>query len=135
MRRYRLIPHTADIGMMAYGETLAEAFGNAAYGMFAIMTDMRRVRELEPRRFEVRTKDLEGLLFDWLNHLLYYFDTEKLLFRRFEVTLEDAHLSAQCYGERFDPARHEIKLGIKSATYYMLKVDSKRNRVRVIFDV
>ena len=41
---YRFISHTADTGLVAQGDTLAEAFANAAAGMFAIITDLRRVR-------------------------------------------------------------------------------------------
>jgi SHS2 domain-containing protein len=40
-----------------------------------------------------------------------------------------------CYGERYDPARHRLKTGIKSATYHMLEVDAEKHRVRVIFDI
>jgi len=135
MPRYRLIPHTADVGLFAYGKSLDEAFANAAYGMFAVMTNLRKVRETEERHFSIAEKDKEGLLFEWLNRLLYLFDVEHLLFRRFEVELEDTHLTAICYGEKFDPLRHRIAIGVKSATYYMMEVDEKRNRVRIVFDV
>ena len=135
MPRYRLIPHTADMGLFAYGKTLDEAFANAAYGMFAVMTDLRKVREVESRRISIMEKDKQSLLFEWLNRLLYIFDVEHLLFKRFEVKLNGTHLSATCSGEKFDPLRHKMTIGVKSATYYMMEVDEKRNRVRVVFDV
>ena len=136
MPKFKLIEHTADIGLTAYGKTLAEAFANAAYGMFSIMTEVRRVREREARRVELNDKEPEMLLFDWLNSLLYFFDVETLLFKRFDVELFDGNnLKAICYGEKYDPLRHQIKLGVKSATYHLLKVDKDKNQVRVIFDV
>jgi len=136
MRRFKLIEHTADIGLVAYGRTLAEAYGNAAYGMFSIMTDLRKIRETESRVVELNEADAEALLFEWLNRLLYIFDVEKLLFKRCEVVEFDGNkLKAVCHGERFDPLRHRIKLGVKSATYHMLKVDREKNRVQVILDV
>jgi SHS2 domain-containing protein len=135
MLRYRQIAHTADIGIEAFGKDLGEAFSNAAYGMFAIMTDVKKIREAESREFELREKDLEGLLFAFLNRLIRSFDVEHLLFRRCEVKLAGASLKATCYGERFDPARHEIKTGIKGATYHSLEVDRESSRIRVIFDV
>ena len=136
MKRYKLIEHTADTGLIAYGSSLAEAFGNAAYGMFSIIAELDRVRETETRRFEVSSNDLEGLLFEWLNRLLYYFDVDMLLFKRFEISiLPENRLKAICYGEKYDPLRHRLKTGVKSATYYMLKVDDIKNEVQVIFDV
>lgn len=136
MKRYQLIEHTADVGLIAYGKTLAEAFGNAAYGMFSIIAELRRVREIESRRLELSEKDWDGLLFEWLNRLIYFFDVEMLLFKRFDIKVFDGcELKAICYGEKYDPYRHQLKTGVKSATYHMLKVDREKNRVQVIFDV
>jgi SHS2 domain-containing protein len=135
MPKFKLIEHTADIGLTAYGKTLAEAFANAAYGMFSIMAELKGVAEKESRQVELHGADIETLLFDWLNSLLYYFDVEGLLFKRFDVSLPGGGLKATCYGEKYDPARHQIKLGVKSATYHMLNVDRVKNQVRVIFDI
>ena len=136
MKRYRFIEHTADIGLIAYGSTLAEAFGNAAYGMFSIIAELGTVRETESRQLEVNDNDLEGLLFEWLNSLIYFFDVEMLLLKRFEISnLAENRLKAICYGEKYNPSRHQLKTGVKSATYHMLKVDREKNEVQVIFDI
>jgi len=136
MKRYRLIEHTADIGLIAYGKTLADAFGNAAYGMFSIIAELKKVREVESRQIELEGNDMEGLLFDWLNTLIYFFDTETLLFKKFDISeLTENRLKAICHGERYDPSRHRLKIGVKSATYYMLKIDKNRNQIQVIFDI
>ena len=136
MKRFRVIEHTADTGLVAYGHSLAEAFANAAYGLFSIITELNQVREIESRPVTVSADDTEGLLFDWLNHLIYIFDVEYLLFKRFDITEFTKHnLKATCWGERYDSSRHQLKLGVKSATYHMLKVDGEKNRVQVIFDV
>jgi SHS2 domain-containing protein len=136
VKRYRLIEHTADVGLIAYGGNLVEAFGNAAYGMFSIIAELRAVREVESRQVKLEGKDLEALLFDWLNNLLYFFDTDMLLLRKFDVSkLGEDCLEAVCYGEKYDSSRHRLKIGVKSATYHMLKVDRGKNQVRVIFDI
>lgn len=136
MRRFELIEHTADIGIKAYGNNLEEAFANAAYGMFSIIAELNEVKEKEMRRVEINEEDLESLLFEWLNSLLYYFDVETLIFKRFDIIeFGEDHLKADCYGEKYDSARHRLKTAVKSATYYMLEVDKAKNRVQVIFDV
>lgn len=136
MKKFELIEHTSDIGLAAYGKTLAEAFANAAYGMFSIIAELDSVREAESRRVEVSGDDIEGLLFEWLNSLLYYFDVETLLFCGFDILeFEDTRLVAVCRGEKYAPSRHRLKTGVKSATYHMLEVDREKNKVRVIFDV
>lgn len=136
MKRFRLIEHTADTGLIAYGHSLAEAFANAAYGLFSIMAELRQVREVESRPVTVSGEDSESLLFEWLNSLIYVFEVEHLLCKRFDITEFTEHnLKAICRGERYDPSRHHLKIGVKSATYHMLKVDGEKNRVQVIFDV
>ncbi|MDD5127377.1 MAG: archease [Dehalococcoidales bacterium] len=136
MRKYRLTEHTADIGLVAYGSNLSETFANAAYGMFAIITNPRKIRERESRRVQISALDTEILLAEWLNRLIYYFDARMLLFKRFEISeLSDTHLTSVCHGEKFDAARHEIKMGIKAATYHNLAIDRAKNRVRVLFDI
>ncbi|MFH1650587.1 MAG: archease [Chloroflexota bacterium] len=134
--RFRLIGHTADVGLIADGNSLAEAYAAAARGMFAIITDIRKVRGKESRRVTVTADDREGLLFEWLNHFLYLFDVEMMVFSRFDIMeLGEKRLTAEAYGEKFDPSRHPLKTGVKSATYHLLEVDGAQHRVRVIFDV
>jgi len=136
VRRFQLIEHTADTGLVAYGKTLAEAFANAAYGLFSIIAELDTVNETESRTLEINEDDREGLLFEWLNSLIYFFDVEMLLFKRFDIIRLTGHqLTAICYGEKYDPSRHHLKMGVKSATYHMLKVDEEKNQVQVIFDV
>ena len=136
MKRFQLIDHTADIGMVAYGRSLAEAFANAAYGLFSIIAELKPVKEIESRQLELNEDDTEALLFEWLNRLIYLFDVEMILLKRFDVTDFDGHgLKATCYGEKYDPSRHRLKTGVKAATYHMLKVDKEKNQVRLIFDV
>jgi SHS2 domain-containing protein len=136
MKRYELIEHTADMGLAAYGKDLPEAFANAAYGMFSIMAELDNVKETESRRVEINEDNEATLLFEWLNSLLYYFDVEMLIFKRFDIAeFNEKRLVAQCYGEKYDPARHRLKTAVKSATFHMLKIDREKNRVQVIFDV
>lgn len=136
MKKFELIEHTADIGLRAGGETLAEAFANAALGMFSLMVELENVTEKESRQVEVKADDIEGLLFEWLNSLLYYFDVEMILFCRFDIIeFGDTRLKATCYGEKYDSSRHSLRMGVKSATYHQLEVDREKNSVRVIFDV
>jgi SHS2 domain-containing protein len=135
-KRFDLIEHTADIGIKAYGQTLSEAFSNAAYGLFSIITDLRKVRTTESRIVEIRAEKQEDLLFEWLNQLIYYFDAEQLLIKKCDIQKFNINnIKAVCYGEKADLSRHKMKLGVKAATYHRLKVDPQQNQVEVILDI
>ena len=80
---------------------------------------------------------MESLLVAWLNELIYLFDVDNFLLKRFDISrLTETELKARAYGEKVDTSRHNLKLGIKAATYHMLKVENgKTNMVQVIFDI
>ena len=137
MKRFDIINHTADIGIVAYGKELKEAFANAAYAMFTLIADLEGVEETVCHEIEVQAEDRESLLVSWLNELLYLFDTEGIIFSRFKIKeLGETGLKAEGYGEPLDKTRHSLKSGVKAATYHMLRM-SKDNgySIRVIFDV
>ncbi|MFW6149945.1 MAG: archease [Chloroflexota bacterium] len=135
-KRFELIEHTADTGLRAYGTNLPEAFANAAYGLFSIITDLRTVRQRETRDVVVQAHDIEELLFDWMNQLIYLFDVDHILLKRFDmIEFGPTALRASCRGEDYDPSRHQLRTEVKSATYHMLQVNGQNNTVRVIFDI
>ena len=138
MKKFDVVEHTADIGVVAYGTDMREAFANAAYGMFSLMADLKQVREETSRYIEAEAGDRESLVVSWLNELLYMFDVERIIFKRFDILeLTSTRLKADAYGEKADASRHKLRGGVKAATYHMLKVSKDRGRwsVRVIFDV
>jgi len=135
--RFEFFDHTAEVGLLAYGSDLKEAFANAAYGLISFLTDPETVRAEVARDIEVTAQDQAALVVAWLNELLFLLGVENLLFRKFEVTeLDETRLRARAYGEVVDPARHRIKTEVKSATYHLLSVEkNERWRIRVILDV
>lgn len=138
MKKFDVIEHTADTGIVAYGADLKEAFSNAAYGMFSLMADLEQVKEEISRRVEVEAEDRESLAVSWLNELLYLSEVQGIICRRFDVVeLTDNKLKAVVYGEKVDISRHGLRGGVKAATYHMLRVvEGKDNcSIRVIFDV
>ena len=137
MLEFEVIDHTADLGIVARGESVDEVFVNAARGMFSLIVDLDTVAELTNQEIIVEAPDQEELLVTWLNELLYLFDAENLVFSRFEIIdLGNEYLSAIAYGEEFDPARHNIKSHIKAATYHMLRLQRQDGfRAQIILDV
>jgi SHS2 domain-containing protein len=136
-RDFEIIDHTADVGVVAYGANLGQAFGNAAKALFSLIVELDSVREALYRGIELTADDEASLLVEWLNELIYVFDTEHVLFKRFEVSVTDGGwLRASCYGDKVNRSRHRLKTGVKAATYHMLEISNDNGyRVRVIFDI
>ena len=134
---FEIIDHTADVGIIAYGANMNQAFANAARALFSLITELDDVDEVVHRDTELTATDEESLLVEWLNELIYLFDVENILFKRFDITrLDNTRLKARSYGEKVDSSKHKLKMGVKAATYHMLKVDKDDGcKVQVLFDI
>ncbi len=134
---FRVLEHTADVGLVAFGGDLPQTFANAARGMFSLLADRRRVRRRDRFPISVKAADREGLLVAWLEELLFLFETQGVLLTEFQIShLDSNHLEATAVGEPIDPARHSIKIGIKGVTYHQLKIERQDGyRAQVIFDI
>ena len=136
MKQYELIEHTADVGVKAYGKTIAEAFEHAAKGMFDIITDESTIEPVGQYDIQLEAPDLEQLLVDWLSLLIFLNDAQDLVFGKFQVTLTANRLTASVFGEKYDTKKHRMGVEIKAVTYHMLQVQ-KNNPifVQVLFDI
>jgi SHS2 domain-containing protein len=135
---YYQLFHTADVAWRIRGESLATLFANAAAALTATLTDRRYVRGREIREVVIEAPDREALLVDWLNRLLYLFDTEGFLARDIQVMfLNDQRLQSRVRGEIFDPDRHPQKTAVKAATYHHLEIIPKNGgwQATVILDL
>ncbi len=129
MKKFEFFDHTSDVGVIAYGKTIEEAFENSALGVFELMTDTSKVRR--ESKFEVKVDgiDMENLLYRWIEALLAEYDYSLTLFSDFHVKIDQDsfNLVGEAYGERFNPNVHERRTVVKAMTYHELEI--KRNGV------
>lgn len=138
MGTFELMEHTADVGVVATGDTLAEALAWVAKGVFSVIADMERVASRSVQEVSVTSSDRNALVVDWLNELLYRYEAEGFLAKDFQVAVDETEtrLSARCAGEPFDPLHHDILTSIKAATYHELAVTHDGEwRIQVVLDV
>ncbi|PIU52016.1 archease [Candidatus Desantisbacteria bacterium CG07_land_8_20_14_0_80_39_15] len=144
MNKFKIIEHTADIGIEAYGKDLNELFVNAARGMFSIITNPKKINNVEQVKIEISQVTLEDLLRSWLDELLYKQSTDEILFKKFDVKVDEREirLDGKASGEKFDAKKHQLKTEIKAVTYHQLEIQryAGKNKkfayiARVIFDV
>lgn len=137
--RYEPLEHTAEAGIVARGATLAEAFANAAEGMYALMLDLEGITEREERVVQLEDDSPEALLVDWLLELLFLTETQGLVFRRFAVDeLTERRLRGRAWGEPFDAERHRShNVMVKAVTHHLLEIGREDGgyRVQVLFDI
>lgn len=114
--------HEADVGVRGIGPTRADAFAQAATAMTAVVTDPESVVDRTAVAISCQAPEDALLLADWLNALILEMAVRHVLFRRFEVAIEDGRLEATAWGEAVDVARHQPAVELKGATYTALDV-------------
>jgi SHS2 domain-containing protein len=119
--------HGADIGVRGRGPTPAAAFEHAAVALTAVVTDPAKVRPVESVRLRCHGTDLELLLYDWLNSLVFHMATRRLLFSDFRVQIAGADLEGEARGEPVDVARHTPAVEVKGATFTELAVRQEQD--------
>jgi SHS2 domain-containing protein len=98
---------------------------------------LESVRPCVCKRFVITGKELDYLLVDWLNELLFAFEVEHLLLSRFDVSVDSSGLVATTCGEAIDFSRHRLEHEIKAITYHGLKVvrENGTYHAEVIVDI
>ena len=137
-KRFEILDHTADIGLIVYGENLRVLYENAGEAFFHIITDLRKVRRRVEKRIDIKGESLDRLMVDWLSELLYLHDVESLLFKGFKVdSVGEGGLKAIVKGEPFQEGVHVIKTQVKAVTYHRIEVrqENGRWRAQVILDL
>jgi SHS2 domain-containing protein len=141
-KQYEYLEHTADIKFLAYGRTLEELFENAALAMFNVMIDTDKVSGETAKEVFLKSSDLESLLVDWLSELLYLFEVDEIVFRKFQVKEirdegSEYSITARASGEKFYPESHPFETEIKAVTYNQLEIEKTADgwKAQVVVDI
>lgn len=134
MKNFEILEHTADLKIRAYGKDLPELFANMARGMFESIGPKIKEGPKAERKIKVESGNVETLLVDFLNELLFQSDTnnEAYFTAKFDK-LTETELEGEIIGQKIEGFKEEIK----AVTYHGLEVRKINNlwRAIVIFDV
>ena len=119
---------TADIAFEATGRDLPELFREAADATTNVMIEnLDAIEPRETRRIELSNDELDMLLFDLLQELIYLKDSERLLLRIQEVHIDEKEgrysLKATAEGEPLDAERHRQRADVKAVTLHDFSVE------------
>lgn len=129
----------ADVAFDAAGSDLKELFVSAGLALENVqVSDLSDVHTREMKLVEVQGEDVEKLLHNFLQELIFYRDAELLLFGEIEIEeIDETHLKAVLHGERIDMEKHELGVEVKAVTWHMFEVEETGDgwRATVVLDV
>ena|GEM_PF-1040978 len=126
------------MGIWATGPTPAALFEALGLGLFALMTDRKKVRPHSERAVSASGTDPASLVVAYLSELLLLQQTEGFIAREIRahpVGDPPTAIVASVSGEKFDSARHSARTEVKAVTLHDLSIDFETGRARVIVDI
>lgn len=123
---YEILDHPADVKFRTYGATLEEAFSEvvtAVSDLVGGVTDSNH--QTTTRETNLEARNLEALLFDFLNQIILFQDLEDAVVTRasnldIEETDNGYQLSAVLQASRIPP--DQALLDLKAPTYSQMMV-------------
>jgi len=136
--RFRFIDHTADVAFEAYGSSLKELIENATLAFYEAFVDLSKLDVTMERSLVVEADSPDYLLFNWLNELLFMFETEFFAGKDVSVEVEEnSGLKARgkIKGGKITP--EIVKTEPKAITFHKFRVEQKNGKwvAFVIIDI
>lgn len=132
----------ADVAFEATGKTLEEMFVSAGLALTNTQVeDLKTVEAKAEKAVELEASDVENLLVNFLQELIFYKDAEQLLLNKFDIKIkkkkEKFKLSGKIYGEKLNPKKHELLVDVKAVAWHRFKVEKTKDgwSAFVILDV
>ena len=133
---YEFLEHTADVKFRAYGESVEEMFIAAAGALNETIRGNIKILEQEERVFEVEEKDLESLLYNFLEEFLFLLDAEDFLVSEIkEIKIRGNKLKCIVMGDKAE--NYKFTNDVKAVTYSEMKVWNEKGKFicQVVLDV
>ncbi len=116
---YKLIEHTADMGIEARADSLVDVLREMAQGLKTLIFGASPVSAKLDTEIIVQAEELTELLVCWLNEIAYWSERDNLVPAEFCIEMvSDTVLHGTVSGEPFDPRRHTVERQVKSVTYH-----------------
>ena len=120
---YRLLEHTADMGIEARAESCPKVLEEMARGLTMMLFGDSPVSASVVTKIHLHEEDSVELMVAWLNEILYWCEQNNLVPVETRIdALEESELWATLSGEPFDQKRHHVERQVKAVTYHKAKL-------------
>jgi SHS2 domain-containing protein len=134
--------HVADVVLVAWGSTLAEAFESGAQGLLELIVNTADVTPTTSAEFICEAEDVSTLFVTYLNEIIFAGDQQGMFFHHVKILEMAARnalhiLRGAAWGESVDFRKHHVRSEVKAATYGGLhyRVNDGVHRLECIIDV
>lgn len=143
MEKFKILEHTADLKIKAFGKDKKEVFENVMLGMFkGARYEAVGESSVVKREIKVSSHDLPSLLVDFLSEVLYLSEVNQEIYQQIKfkifndplISSGQAKIEAALIGKKLK-SRGVI---IKGATYHDLDIHQLKDKTwqaTILFDI
>lgn len=137
MTKYKFLEHTADIKFQAFGKTLEKVFENSAKALIKSMYN-KKIKNKITKSIEVKGKDFESLLYNFLEEIIFILDSEQFLcskVKNIKIDKEKFELKVELLGD--NSKTYNFNTHVKAITYneMFVKQEGKKYIAQVVLDI
>ena len=127
MKKFKFLPHTADIKFRVFGKNLGEIFENSALAVSEFLSRGQKIKAKRKKSISLvsSSSDLNLLFYKFLDDLVFFLDAENFLIAKAKVTVKNGHLKATLYGDK--ASDYKDLDHIKAATYSEMYIKKIKN--------
>jgi SHS2 domain-containing protein len=123
---YEFLEHTADVKFLASGKDIEETFISCMNALNETIRGEIKVLGSEEKSFESEGKDLEGLLYSFLEEFLFLLDAEHFLVSKIkEIKIDVKDFKLKCVVVGDDSENYKFTNDVKAVTYSEMFVREK----------
>ncbi|MBU2562112.1 MAG: archease [Nanoarchaeota archaeon] len=137
-KKFNFLEHTADIKFQSFGKSLEEVFKNSALALKEIISGKIKIKDSQTKKIEIQGRDIQSLLYNFLEEFLYLLDAENFLFnnvKEIKINSKKFKLTATLTGDSSE--KYKFTNDIKAITYseMFVKKEKKGYVCQVVVDV
>jgi len=136
MKKFEILLHITDLKIRALGKTKEKLFCHCLQAMIESMkSEVQKPEEKIKQTIKIKSLDLEALLVDFLNEVLYLTQVNREIYNNIKFTkLTDTELEGELIGQKVERFGEDIK----AVTHHDLNIHRRKNGIWeaiVLFDI
>ena len=123
----------ADAAIEVYSDSLEGIFIDSGKALTNTMVDNLETVDIKKEiEFKVESKEIDMLLFEFLEQLVIEKDANQLIFSEFNIKIKELDGKYEAYavakGEHIDYKKHELCADVKAVTLHKFSLTKEDNR-------
>lgn len=143
-KKYKILPHLAELRLKIYGKTIEKLFMNAAEAMADVLAirDKRQAEKTEKEIIKIQSVDINSILVDFLSEILAKSQINKAVYlvSDIKISCQSSVVGCQLEAQSFGFSVERFNEDIKAVTYQDLNIKQINPpaggwQTKIVFDI